>query len=44
MEYTTIGAINEYISETVNPALYPDTVFEVYSVPIFETGHQKFIA
>jgi len=43
MEYTTIGAINEYISETVNPSLSLDTVFEVYSVPIFETGHPEYL-
>ena len=43
MEYTTIGAINKYRSESINPALYPDRVFEVYSVPIFETGHPEFL-
>jgi len=43
MNYTTIGAINEYASESINPALYPDTVFEVYSVPVFETGHPEFL-
>ena len=43
MNYTTIGAINEYASETINPALFPDTTFEVYSVPVFETGHPEFL-
>lgn len=43
MEYTTIGAINEYGLESINPALYPDTVFEVYSVPVFETGHPEYL-
>ena len=43
MEYTTIGAINEYASESINPTFFPDTVFEVYSVPVFETGHPEFL-
>ena len=43
MEYTTIGNINKYKSDSINPALYPDKVFEVYSVPIFETGHPEYL-
>ena len=43
MNYTTIGAINDYASESINPALFPDTTFEVYSVPVFETGHPEFL-
>ena len=43
MKYTTIGAINRYRSESINPALHPDMVFEVYSVPVYETGHPEFL-
>ena len=44
MEYTTIGAINEYCSETINPASYPGTIFEVYSVPSFESGSPEYLS
>ena len=43
MEYTTISAINQFTSESINPALFPDTMFEVYSVPVFESGHPEYI-
>lgn len=43
MEYTTIGKINEYVSKSVNPSNTPDTTFEVYSVPSFDTGHPEFL-
>lgn len=41
---TTLGELNTYKSATVDPAAFPDEVFELYSVPIFPTGkpeHQK---
>ena len=44
MKYTTIGEINEYRSESINPLLEPDTVFEVYSVPIYDTGHPEYLS
>ena len=43
MEYTKLKNINEYKSETVNPIKYPDTVFEMYSVPIYDTGHPEYL-
>ena len=44
MEFTTVGEINEYRSESINPLLEPDTVFEVYSVPIYDTGHPEYLS
>ena len=43
MEYTKLKCINQYKSESINPAKTPDTVFEMYSVPIYETGHPEFL-
>ena len=43
MEYTKLKNINEYISESINPAKFPSTLFEMYSVPIFETGHPEYL-
>ena len=43
MEYTKIKNINEYVSESINPMKTPDTVFEIYSVPIYETGHPEYL-
>ena len=43
MKYTKIKAINEYVSESINPMKSPDTVFEMYSVPIFDTGHPEYL-
>lgn len=43
MEYTKIKNINEYVSESINPMKTPDTVFEMYSVPIYETGHPEYL-
>jgi type I restriction enzyme S subunit len=43
MEYTKLKLINEYMSESINPANTPDTVFEMYSVPIYNTGHPEFL-
>jgi len=44
MIFTTVGEINEYRSESINPLLEPDTVFEVYSVPIYDTGHPEYLS
>ena len=35
--------INEYRSENINPMKFPDTIFEMYSVPIYETGHPEYL-
>ena len=43
MEYTKLKNINEYISKSINPAKFPSTLFEMYSVPIFETGHPEYL-
>lgn len=43
MQYTKLKNINKYKSENINPAKTPDTVFEMYSVPIYETGHPEYL-
>jgi len=43
MEYTKIKNINEYVSESINPMKTPNTIFEVYSVPSFDTGHPEYL-
>ena len=43
MEYTKLKNLNRYISESVNPMKTPDTIYEVYSVPIYETGHPEYL-
>lgn len=43
MKYTKLKNINEYESESVNPMKTPNTVFEMYSVPIYETGHPEYL-
>ena len=43
MEYTKLKYINQYKSESINPAKTPDTIFEMYSVPIYETGHPEYL-
>ena len=43
MEYTKLKCINQYKSESINPATTPETVFEMYSVPIYETGHPEYL-
>ena len=43
MEYTKLKYINEYSGESINPMKTPDTIFEMYSVPIYETGHPEYL-
>ena len=43
MEYTKLKSINEYRSENINPMKFPDTIFEMYSVPIYETGRPEYL-
>jgi type I restriction enzyme S subunit len=33
-----LGEVNEFSSNTINPASHPDELFELYSVPSFPTG------
>lgn len=44
MEYTKLKTINEYKSESINPMKSPETIFEMYSVPIYETGHPEYLS
>ena len=43
MEYTKLKYINQYKSKSINPAKTPDTIFEMYSVPIYATGHPEYL-
>lgn len=43
MEYTKLKDINYYKSENINPSKYPNEIFEMYSVPIYETGHPEYL-
>ena len=43
MKYTKLKYINQYKSESINPAKTPDIIFEMYSVPIYETGHPEYL-
>ena len=43
MQYTKLKSINEYVSESINPMKLPDTLFEMYTVPIYETGHPEYL-
>ena len=43
MEIKTVEEINQYIGSTVNPLDNPDTVYELYSVPSFESQHPEII-
>lgn len=43
MEYTKIKEINEYVAKSINPMKTPDEVFEMYSVPIYDTGHPEYL-
>jgi len=39
---STFGTLNEHKSKSVNPMLVPSKKYELYSVPIFETGKPEF--
>ena len=39
--YVSIDDLNEYKSRSVNPAVYPEQVFDLYSVPIYPTGEPE---
>ncbi len=43
-EAVELGAINVYKSANINPANFPNEVFELYSVPIFPTGKPELVA
>lgn len=43
MEVKTVAEINQYTGSSVNPLEYPEQIFELYSVPSFETGYPEII-
>ena len=43
MQYTKLKDINEYVSISINPMKQPETMFEMYSVPTYETGHPEYL-
>ena len=43
MKYIELEDINEYKSESINPAKMQETIFELYSVPVYETGHPEYL-
>ena len=43
MEDKKIKDMNEYKSESINPMKTPDTMYELYSVPFFTTGHPEYL-
>ncbi|MBR3312209.1 MAG: restriction endonuclease subunit S [Solobacterium sp.] len=43
MEYIKLKNINEYKGESITPMKSPETIFEMYSVPIYETGHPEYL-
>ena len=44
MKQTTIKEINEYKSKSIDPRKEPETVFEMYSVPAYSTGHPEYLS
>ena len=43
MELKTVAEINQYTGCSVNPLEYPEQIYELYSVPSFETGYPEII-
>lgn len=43
MQIKTVAEINKYTGRSVNPMDFPDQLFELYSVPCFETGYPEII-
>ena len=43
MIYTKLKNINKYVSKSVNPLKTPNTIFEMYSVPVYDTGHPEYL-
>ena len=40
----TVAEINQYEGTTVNPIQFPEQVYELYSVPSFDTEYPEIIA
>ena len=43
-EWTTIGTCSKYRSTSIDPSKHKDQLFELYSVPTFETGMPEFVS
>ena len=43
MAIKSVGEINEYRNITVNPANYPDQMYELYSVPSFDNRYPEIV-
>lgn len=44
MSMKRVSEINEYIGSSVNPMATPDQMYELYSVPSFETGYPEIVS
>lgn len=44
MSMKRVSEINEYIGSSVNPMATPDQIYELYSVPSFETGYPEIVS
>ena len=44
MSTKRVSEINEYLGSSVNPMANPDQMYELYSVPSFETGHPEIVS
>ena len=43
MEIKTVADINQYTGSSINPLEHPEQLYELYSVPSFETGHPEIV-
>ena len=43
MEIKTVSEINNYQSISINPMENPDQIYELYSVPSFDTQYPEII-
>ena len=43
MEIKTVADINQYSGSSVNPLEHPEQLYELYSVPSFETGYPEIV-
>ena len=43
MKYKKLKEINEYVSKSISPMAMPEQKFEMYSVPIYDTGHPEYL-
>jgi type I restriction enzyme S subunit len=41
--WARLGEINTYESQLINPNLFPDDIYELYSVPTFNTGEPEYV-